>query len=65
MSFQHVPLREIRASGGSFSGTYRYVSASIAAPRAALLRRASIGNFEMVEESADKKVKTVRFRMEK
>ena len=55
MSFQHVPSREIKASGGSFSGTYRYVSSSIAPPRAALLRRASIGNFEMVEESADKK----------
>jgi len=65
MSFQHVPSREIKASGGSFSGTYRYVSSSIAPPRAALLRRASIGNFEMVEESADKKVKMVRFRIEK
>jgi hypothetical protein len=65
MSFQHVPLREIKASGGSFSGTYRYVSASIARPRAALLRRASVGNFEIVEESADKKTKMVRFRIEK
>ena len=65
MSFQHVPLREIKASGGSFSGTYRYVSSSIAPPRKALLRRASMGNFEMVEESADKKVKMVRFRIEK
>ena len=65
MSFQHVPLREIKASGGSFSGTYRYVSSSIARPRAALLRRASVGNFEIVEESADKKSKTVRFRIEK
>jgi hypothetical protein len=65
MSFRHVPLREIKASGGSFSGTYRYVSSSIAPPRAALLRRVSIGNFEMVEESADKKVKMVRFRIEK
>ena len=65
MSFQHVPLREIKASGGSFSGTYRYVSSSIARPRAALLRRASVGNFEIVEESADKKAKTVRFRIEK
>ena len=64
MSFQHVPLREIKASG-SFSGTYRYVSSSIARPRAALLRRASVGNFEIVEESADKKTKTVRFRIEK
>ena len=65
MSFQHVPLREIKASGGSFSGTYRYVSSSIARPRAALLRRASIGNFEIVEESANKKNKSVRFRIEK
>jgi hypothetical protein len=65
MSFQHVPLREIKASGGSFSGTYRFVSSSIAPPRAALLRRASVGNFELVEESADKKVKAVRFRIEK
>jgi hypothetical protein len=66
MSFQqHVPLREIKASGGSFSGTYRYVSSSIARPRAALLRRASVGNFEIVEESADKKSKTVRFRIDK
>ena len=65
MSFQHVPLREIKASGGSFSGTYRYVSSSIARPREALLRRASVGNFEIVEESADKKAKTVRFRIEK
>jgi len=65
MSFQHVPSREIKASGGSFSGTYRYVSSSIAPPRAALLRRASIGNFEMVEESADKTAKMVRFRIEK
>ena len=65
MSFQHVPLREIKARGASFSGTYRYVSSSIARPRAALLRRASVGNFEIVEESADKKKKTVRFRIEK
>ena len=65
MSFQHVPSREIKASGGSFSGTYRYVSATIAPPRAALLRRASVGNFEIVEESADKRSKTVRFRIEK
>ena len=65
MSFQHVPLREIKASGGSFSGTYRYVSSSIASPRKALLRRASVGNFEIVEESADKKTKTVRLRIEK
>jgi hypothetical protein len=65
MSFRHMPLREIKASGGSFSGTYRYVSPSIAPPRRALLRRASVGNFEMVEESADKKVKVVRFRIEK
>lgn len=65
MSFRHVPLREIKASGGSFSGTYRYVSSSIARPRAARLRRASVGNFEIVEESADKKSKTVRFRIEK
>ena len=43
-----VPLREIKASGGSFSGTYRYVSSSIARPRA-LLRRASVGNFEIVK----------------
>jgi hypothetical protein len=65
MSFRHVPQREIRASGGSFSGTYRFVSSSIAPPRRALLRRASVGNFEIVEESADKKTKTVRFRIEK
>jgi len=65
MSFQHVPLREIKASGESFSGTYRYVSSSIARPRAALLRRASVGNFEIVEESADKKSKTVRFRIDR
>ena len=65
MSFQHVPLREIKASGGSFSGTYRYVSSSIVRPRAALLRRASVGNFEIVEESADNKSKTVRFRIDK
>ena len=65
MSFQHVPQREIKAGGGSFSGTYRYVSSSVARPRKALLRRASVGNFEVVEESADKKIKTVRFRIEK
>jgi hypothetical protein len=65
MSFTLVPLREIKASGGSFSGVYRYVSASIAPPRKALLRRASVGNFEIVEESADKKTRTVRFRIEK
>ena len=65
MSFQHVPLREIKASGKSFSGTYRYVSSSIVRPRAALLRRASVGNFEIVEESADNKSKTVRFRIDK
>ena len=65
MSFQHVPQREIKAGGGSFSGTYRYVSSSVARPRKALLRRASVGNFEVVEESADKKIKTVRFRLEK
>ena len=65
MSFQHVPLREIKARGGSFSGTYRYVSSSVARPRKALLRRASVGNFEIDEESADKKAKTVRFRIEK
>jgi hypothetical protein len=65
MSFQHVPQREIKAGGGSFSGTYRYVSSSVARPRKALLRRASVGNFEVIEESADKKIKTVRFRIEK
>ena len=65
MSFRHVPEREIKASGESFSGTYRYVSSSIARTREALLRRASVGNFEIVEESADKKTKTVRFRIEK
>ena len=36
MSFQHVPQREIKASGGSFSGTYRYVSSSTARTREAL-----------------------------
>jgi hypothetical protein len=65
MSFQHVPLREIKASGASFSGTYRYASSSIASPRTALLRRASVGNFEMVEESENKKTRTVRFRIER
>lgn len=65
MSFQYVPQREIKASGGSFSGTYRYVSSSTARTREALLRRASVGNFETVEESADKKTRTVRFRIEK
>jgi hypothetical protein len=65
MSFKLVPLREIKASGESFSGVYRYVSASIARPRKALLRRVSVGNFEIVEVSADKKTKTVRFRIEK
>jgi hypothetical protein len=65
MSFQHVPLREIKASGASFSGTYRYVSSSIARSRAALLRRASVGNFELVEESTNKKTRTVRFRIAK
>ena len=65
MSFQRVPLWELKASGGSFSGTYRYVSSSIARPRKALLRRASVGNFEIVEESADKKTKTVRFGLER
>jgi hypothetical protein len=65
MSFRHVPLREIKVSGASFSGTYRYVSSSIARPRAGLLRRASVGNFEVVEESANKKTKKVRFRIEK
>ncbi|MBR1285633.1 hypothetical protein JQ597_26630 [Bradyrhizobium sp. AUGA SZCCT0177] len=65
MSFELVPLREIKARGKSFSGTYRYVSEQIARPRAALLRRASVGNFELVEESSDKKTRTVRFRIEK
>jgi hypothetical protein len=65
MSFQLVPPQEIKASGASFSGTYRYVSPSIARPRKALLRRASVGNFEIVEESADKKTTTVQFRIEK
>ena len=65
MSFQHVPWREITASGRSFSGRYRYVSSSIARPRAALLRRASVGTFEVVDESADKKSKTVQFRIER
>jgi hypothetical protein len=65
MSFRHVPLREIKASGASFSETYRYVSSSIARPRAGLLRRASVGNFEVVEESANKRTKTVRFRIKK
>jgi hypothetical protein len=65
MSFRRLPLREIKANGGSFSGTYRFVSSSIARPRAALLRRSSVGNFETVEESADKKTRTVRFRIEK
>jgi len=65
MSFQYVPMREIKASGGSFSGTYRYVSSSIERPRTPLLRRASVGNFEVVDESADKKTKTVRFRFER
>ena len=35
------------------------------APRTPLLRRASVGNFEVVDESADKKTKTVRFRFER
>jgi len=65
MSSQPMPWTEIKASGGSFSGRYRYVSSSIARPRATLLRRASVGNFEIVEESADKKTKTVRFRIER
>ena len=65
MSSQQMPWAEIKASGGSFSGRYRYVSSSTARPRAALLRRASVGNFEIVEESADKKTKTVRFRIER
>jgi hypothetical protein len=65
MSFQHVPLREIKVSGASFSGTYRYVSSSIAPPRKALLRRAAVGNFQIIEESADKKSKTVRFGFER
>jgi len=64
MSFQLVPLREIKANGPSFSGTYRYVSPSIAPPRKALLRKASVGNFEIVEESADKKTRVVRLRIE-
>ena len=63
MAFRPVPLQEIKASGEAFSGTYKYVSESIPRPRAALLRRASIGNFEMVEESPDKKTRSVRFRM--
>jgi hypothetical protein len=65
MSLQYVPLREVKASGASFSGTYRYVSSWIARPRTALLRRASVGNFEIVEESANKKTKTVRFWIER
>ena len=35
MSFQHVPSKEIKVSGMSFSGTFRYVS-SMASPRKAL-----------------------------
>ena len=53
------------ASGGSFPEGIGAFSSSIARPRAALLRRASVGNFEIVEESADKKTRTVRFRIEK
>jgi len=64
MAFQLVPPREVKASGGSFSATYRYVSETIAPPRAALLRRATVGHFETVEESPDKKTRTVRFRIE-
>jgi len=64
MLFQLVPIREIKASGASFSETYRYVSPSIAPPRKALLRKASVGNFEIVEESADKRTKTVRLRID-
>jgi hypothetical protein len=63
MSFQLVPVREIKASGASFSGTYMFVSASIAPPRKALLRKASVGNFDIVEESGDKKTRTVRLRI--
>jgi hypothetical protein len=65
MPFQRVPLREIKASGASFSGTYRFVSPTIASPGRRTLRRASVGNFEIVEESADKKTMTVRLRVEK
>ena len=65
MSFQLIPLREIKASGASFSGTYRYVSPTIAPPRKALLRKAPVGNFEIVEESEDKKTRVVRLRIEK
>jgi hypothetical protein len=65
MTFQHVPLREIKASGALFSGTYRYVSLSTERSRTPLLRRASVGSFELVEESADKKTRTVRFRIER
>ena len=64
MSFQLVPVREIKASGASFTGTYMYVSPTIGPPRKALLRKASVGNFEIVEESADKKTRTVRLRIE-
>ena len=62
MTFRSVPSRNIKATGDSFSGTYKYVSESIPRPRAALLRRASIGNFETVEESTDN-TRSVRFRM--
>ena len=55
MTFRSVPSRNIKASGDLFSGTYKYVSGSIPRPRAALLRRSSIGNFETVEESTDKR----------
>jgi len=65
MSFQLIPPREIKASGEAFSETYRYVSEVVARPRKALLRRASVGSFEIVEESSDKKTRSVRFRIEK
>ena len=41
------------------------LSSTSSTARAALLRRASVGNFEIVEESADKKIKAVRFWIEK
>jgi len=62
MTFELLPPREIKASGASFSGTYRYVSEQTSNTRKALLRRSSVGNFETVEESKDKTARTVRFR---
>ena len=64
MTFELVPPQEIKASGKSFSATYRYVSEQGAPSRTPILRRSSVGHFETVKESPDKKTRTGHFRIE-